>query len=43
MKYDVVIGEAGSAGIFKAIKMTKNNSDKKIIKEKVSSVEKTLI
>ena len=41
MKYDVVIVGAGPAGIFTAIEMVRNNTDKKIlIVEKGASVEK---
>ena len=41
MKYDVVIVGAGPAGIFTAIEMVRNGSDKKIlIIEKGASVEK---
>ena len=41
LKYDVVIVGAGPAGIFTAIEMVRNNTDKKIlIVEKGASVEK---
>ena len=44
MKYDVVIVGAGPAGIFTAIEMVRNGSDKKIlIIEKGASVEKEAV